>query len=272
MTLGAILLLARLLSPSEAEQLGNRLIRRQLASTALDAPLRSLLPALTIGTEFQDAWSINAPPQRRRLNVFVIDSHTLPVDSLRSRIRLRGVCAFIGHPQIVVIDRAYVTELMTTLGFGASDEERLRLTLLWILGHELGHILQGHAPSHFGPQAMTRLDDRGAESRRKESAADAFVVRQTRDVEELALALDGLLINLINYDIERRTGPVTDMGVGFHYSPGRAIPYKEVGSHPEYLVRAVRMLRQRGGQGYGSLGIMVEEMSKNMKLVDEQLD
>ena len=31
-----------------------------------------------------------------------------------------------------------------------------RAFLKWVLGHEIGHIMKGHAPSHFGPDELER--------------------------------------------------------------------------------------------------------------------
>jgi hypothetical protein len=130
-----------------------------------------------------------------------------------------------------------------------------RAFLFWVLGHELGHLANGDVDSHFattlGLQEFASADELQQE---KELRADAYcaelIVKPASGIEHVTYVkiLEQILIILANDEvITRHLAKGQGPGLLKYYSSSEIIAYENQGDHPEYVIRATRMLRILAG-------------------------
>jgi hypothetical protein len=126
-----------------------------------------------------------------------------------------------------------------------------RAFLFWVLGHELGHLAHGDLDSHFGSQlGLQDLAKADELQQDKELRADSYcadlLVKPPRLAHRItypkifiqnliALAND----EVITRHLKKGEGP----GLLRYYSLGDLITYESNSDHPEYVIRAVRLLK-----------------------------
>jgi hypothetical protein len=81
-------------------------------------------------------------------------------------------------------------------------------------------------------------------NQKKEIDADLFAAKQIESDRLLMGTLESLLIELINQEIEDKNGKSAAYGVGLYwdYADKAVIEYFANRDHPEFVVRATRML------------------------------
>lgn len=130
-----------------------------------------------------------------------------------------------------------------------------RAFLFWVMGHELGHLAHGDVDSHFatplGLQEFATADELQQE---KELRADAYcadlAVKPISRVAHVTYVkiLEQVLIALANDEvITRHLSKGQGPGLLKYYSSGELIAYQNQGDHPEYVIRATRMLKILAG-------------------------
>ena len=207
------------------------------------------LELLTKGTSFESRVRINEKPERESLNLFFFCSRGRISDSLA---RLIHNCAFIGMPNLIICDATFFSyfiessgiagELRTVPSLEENRKTALRRLGLWVLGHEIGHIVSGHVPSHFTEGRIEKIADAGSIDHKFELEADKWLISQlpaqSRERQEIEL----VLLDLLFAQVRKKVG---DGGI----FPGTGVPitsgmieYAEEGSHPEFVVRATRLL------------------------------
>jgi hypothetical protein len=216
-----------------------------------DAPqVKEDLEFLVTGTRFEGRLRFNAVPDQKGLNVLFFCGER---DSLPARVRaISGNCAYIGEPATIACDANYfdaliessglAKELRTVPSLEANRAQARRYLIAWILGHEIGHVVRGHRPSHF---AANRIDEIVASSsidQRFELEADAWFAEQLPRDPARRLSLETLLLDLLYAQVRAKVGsenlfPAT--GVPLTSS---LIVYGEHSTHPEFVIRATRML------------------------------
>lgn len=130
-----------------------------------------------------------------------------------------------------------------------------RAFLFWVLGHELGHLAHGDVDSHFAtPLGLQEFATSDELQQEKELRADAYcadlAVEPTSGAAHVTHVkiLEQVLIALANDEVitrhlSRGQGP----GLLKYYSSSELIEYQNQGDHPEYVIRATRILKILAG-------------------------
>jgi hypothetical protein len=150
-----------------------------------------------------------------------------------------------------------------------------RAFLFWVLGHELGHLAHGDLDSQFGsPFGMEQPATADELQQDKELRADSYCADL---ISKPALAVGHTtyakvliqdLITLANEEVITRhltkgEGP----GLLKYYSQGDTITYEEKGQHPEYVIRATRLLKIIADLTHDrALTAMTESFEQHLKL------
>lgn len=236
----------------------------------------NVLTSTLSGTSFSHRVWINRTPKHGFINFYFLKpgfsrEANLPPVVRSYRDRLVANCASIGIENTIICDTdflrafAYDHELVPKesatsheLGFEAAVNKRLELVQMWIIGHEIGHVLNHDGAAHFdrGDALNGNGQNQGTfeEIRRvrdREYLADrSFARHSTRSSDEPALV--SMLIDLVNVEIMTRNGRPDSSGPGFAVdyasTMNNIIYYFDNDSdHPEFMVRAVRLLQQLAG-------------------------
>jgi hypothetical protein len=226
-------------------------------------------------TRYHHRWAINGPVKIGYLNLYFLKptfaaETNLPSEVRNYRDQLVGNCAYLGTQGIVICDSDFlrvfgydhgvpwkgVDPRSQELGFEGAVNQRLELVAMWIIGHEVGHVLNGDGESDaakerpvlsMSPRRQTLQELRDTKDR--EYAADRqFAELISRDKARVN-PLVSMLIDLINTELVFRYGKPETFGPGFDldYSKKTIAYYFDNDpkkTHPEYLVRAVRILQQ----------------------------
>jgi hypothetical protein len=277
----AILLLiaSQCVAQSSATKLVNGLVERQMLSNDNPDRLERVLKFLTIGTPFDNQWQVNQPAKATYLNVFLLRSG-LRTDPNRP-IELKpyfGSCAYLGEGNIVLCDADFLTTFLEKRDIrnslrshpdkDAQWERYQDSFLIWVLGHELGHIVKGHSAAHFGEDSFEQLVNSTSLDQRQEVDADAFLVERVLANKDQTLNLSVMLIDVLNAEIRSKVGNDLPQGAGilFDYNDKKVVRYMSLRRHPEFVVRVTRMLQQIGStKGNESLKSMTDEFAKHMR-------
>jgi hypothetical protein len=126
-----------------------------------------------------------------------------------------------------------------------------RAFLFWVVGHELGHMAHGDVDSHFatslGLQELASTDELQQEKELRADAycADLAVKASSNSKHSTSVKiLEQILIALANAEvITRHLSKGEGPGLLKYYSSTELIEYEKHGDHPEFVVRATRMLK-----------------------------
>ena len=156
-----------------------------------------------------------------------------------------------------------------------------RTFLFWILGHELGHLIHGDLDSHFGTslgiQGFGAIDElQQAKELRADSYCAGLIVKRSHATKQTVFTknLEQILITLANDEVITRHLTV-GMGPGLlkYYSSGELIDYESRGDHPEYVIRATRMLSVLAGlTNDAALRAMTNSFASHLKQLNPQSD
>lgn len=277
----AILLLALQVSPpaSQKEVLISQLATQRLLATERIDQYETVLRVVTRRTTFENRWQVNQPIKPDYLNLFVLRSGLRNQQNLPTGItELFGSCSYLGEKNIVVCDEQFVNsflekhhvrDLLRSRPDEAREWQRHNTAfLLWILGHELGHIIKRHEASHFSADNLETVVASSSISHQRELAADSFLVEQIGADSETSLSLIRMILDLLNAEIREKVGSDLPAGVGifFDYNNTNVVKYMRLGTHPEYVVRLTRILQQLGNlKGNESLKAMADEFARHMR-------
>jgi hypothetical protein len=220
-------------------------------------------------TKYNQAFALNHRTEAENLEFLIFDSRTQQIER-----RYRDSCAFLGYRKVILCDVAFIDHFLAARDLNKErvpfegdmpidaiatlrplSAERLRsqrqLLLTWVLGHEVGHLVAGHGAAHFGPD---KLDDNIAPrsiSQARELEADSFLASTfVAKVNDTDSDLYFFLIQLLQNEINRKACPDISplqyckniqVGAGI-LEPTAVMPYLIKGSHPEYIVRLLRLI------------------------------
>lgn len=227
--------------------------------------VQSVLRDVTKGTEFEGNWQVNNSAVGRGLSVYLFRGGAETPAALRPYKRN---CGFTGHRAVVVCDVEIIEYLAKRWGVDqfiedgehqkvvtrqpCTDIDGCRFIVAWLLSHEMGHIFSKHGASHFASSLDDYVND-STVAERKELEADAFVVDRFGPP-----ALDGRdpyfeLIAALNSEISISLCPNTPRHCeAIAYGAGLTLPasyekhpilFSVGGSHPDFVVRTIRLLR-----------------------------
>lgn len=104
-----------------------------------------------------------------------------------------------------------------------------------------------------------------------ETAADLFAAKKIETDKRLTNALEGLLTALIDQEVAEKNGKSAAYGVGLHwdYANKRVIQYFANQDHPEFVIRATRMLALIAADTHEeALQALIETFSRHLVGVD----
>jgi hypothetical protein len=248
-------------------------------SRAWDAEISAVLPRVLSGTAFEGRWALNATPLPDRLNLYVVRSPGAGERVPWQVQAFAGNCSFVGEPSLVACDEWFLDGFLAVSGVEAlarpmpDSIARLRryreAFLTWVLGHEVGHVVMGHTPAHFGANEFSGAVSTGTLEHRPELEADSFFVSRLSTDYDGSLVLITLLVDLINARIlAKGIRPPPGVGIHFDYTDAQLVTYARGRSHPEFVVRATRMLMIVGSQGperLRNVAAMVEPFVRHMR-------
>jgi hypothetical protein len=147
---------------------------------------------------------------------------------------------------------------------------RRRQLVLWIIGHELGHWRLNHDARHFGPSPLDQKLLITSVRQSQELEADAFAIgllsKPYAEDAEFYSFIYAFLFNEARMKLCPDVSPLQPCdGLGF--GVGLPLPVREIvvsteQTHPEYVVRALRLMYQADNLlGYGN-GVVMSEIDK----------
>lgn len=167
-------------------------------------------------------WQLNGPVRPDRLNILIIDSSKgSPQAGAKQLDRIVHMMArnavYIGHLRAVVVDRMLIEELAERYfpGLDQADWARRGYLVDWIVSHEVGHFIAGHASAHFEFEAFLGARRTLYDQRAAEIEADANLVRSivVKDQTPLVKGYSygevylGVLIEMLRRELERADLP-----------------------------------------------------------------
>jgi hypothetical protein len=217
-----------------------------------------ILSILVTTTKFANHVNLNGKLQDSWLNIYVLapglkQRKSVPDAFLKASVF--GNCGFVGVDNAIVCDSDFLSGFLAEHQIvgepsdkpGAQGEWTFQDAFLaWILGHELGHVVEGGPAAHFGQaNVLDKAADASIElSQKVETAADLFAAKKLEADKKLTGTLERLLLALIDREVEVKNGQSPAYGVGLHwdYADKAVIAYFANRDHPEFVVRATRIL------------------------------
>jgi hypothetical protein len=206
--------------------------------------VRIFLAEVVAGTKYEHRIIINDAPQEPEDIVVLFLGRE--ANWWWPRSQFRDNCkALSGELTIVCDSDFFSTYLEKVLGTPAGASMVMAFQA-WVLGHELGHIAHGHQDGHFGDDHSPSRDElRNLEQQRKEYAADCWMIQRLLAVQDTSriLEVERIAIDLVNSRVREIT-PNPPAGVGIIFDYNRVDPYdfRALGSHPDMMLRATRLL------------------------------
>lgn len=217
-----------------------------------------ILSILVATTKFANHVNVNGKLQDSSLNIYVLAQRLRQRESVPDaffQANVFGNCGFVGVGNVIVCDSDFLSGFLGDHQIVSESSDKPQAQgewtfqdafLAWILGHELGHVVEGGPAAHFGQaNVLDRATDASIElSQRVETAADLFAAKKIEADKKLAGTLESLLLALINHEVEAKNGKSPAYGVGLHwdYADKAVIAFFTKKDHPEFVVRATRML------------------------------
>jgi tetratricopeptide (TPR) repeat protein len=214
--------------------------------------------------EFAAPPTINAEPRADAVNVYLV---RYPTGSIRPAIRNRfpdyvGTIAYLGESNAILVDEEYLEALGERLGFLIdgdaeanpyvrlkNNEQGMRFLLLWVLGHELGHLVAAHGGRHFGPAGPEKPVDHDSLGYRQELEADqALAERLSRAMHVNAVSADDItsfgtfMAVLLEAELSRVMGVPRKQGPLIQLFDPNLTQLLRPAVHPDYFLRATRLM------------------------------
>ena len=265
------------------ESIINSIVQLKLYENSQKMEIENLLGDITVNTQFHNKIVVNGVQRPGFLHVYIIpDEAHIPGDPEITKILSyfgRG-CAYIGYNSTIIcsgkfLEDGFITRkdilsgLAASQDFDAAIKEHQTAFLTWVLAHELGHAVKNHKPAHFSEAAFHDEVVSASISHRQELEADEFAYKSIYSDDSRSLIVERLIIDIINSEIRRIIGPENlPYGVGIHYdyTGGQVMEYAARGTHPEFIIRATRLLLLAGERpGNGWIKEMAVEIASQMK-------
>jgi hypothetical protein len=256
------------------------------------AAVGQAMPGLVRGTRFQDHWQIGGLDQLGTLRVILLDSRRLR--GARTDASYLDNCTYVGGHSLIVCDVALFDHFLheraldmkpariegdrpnfdpvILVQLPAAELATTRRSLVdWILGHELGHVLNGDGGGHF-ERRLSDPTDPDTTQQARELAADATLVDRFPDANGSDADFYRFLVGVPQVEINRKACPDVPSGQrcrNLEYGAGIIMPsvklkFVSEGTHPEYLVWLLRLLEvadQR--ENLGLIGYLDRQLIHN---------
>ena len=282
----------------------DELIANQLIQMPTEEWVHAVLSPTLAHTDYRRHWSINRRVKVGYLNFYFLKPNfrsetNLPAVVSRYRDSLVDNCAYLGQHGVIICDTDFLRAFPYTrgllspardvanheLGYEGFVNERLELVSMWVIGHEIGHVLDGDGEADLKPgERLGAASSNRATlqqlrtTKDKEYAADLTFAGKLAADKKLETDLVSMLIDLINAELISHNGkPDVYWGPGFalDYSQKKIAYYFDndltdpTKRHPEYMVRAVRILQQIAATTHDSgLQALLVSFSYKMQQAD----
>jgi hypothetical protein len=242
-------------TPGRAEVRIAASVAQELLARSLLCPLpvpdgQAYIRKLLRGTRFERRWQINRRLREDYINLYFFCSDGAPASENLTQDYANN-CALVGAPNIVICDAGFFRRLAVTknLAGGVVTLPQVERNLfIWVIGHEMGHVLHGDAPSHFGADKLSELVPNATLDQSREIAADDWFATRLASFSD-ELLIENTLVRLIFAEVAHKVG-------GENIHPGTGMPivsnfidYANASTHPEMIIRAVRILAIRYNAG-----------------------
>lgn len=212
----------------------------------------------TSGTRFSGTAILNPQlPGGGGLMVFLFDSANPLAHKARYLPPLRKNCASLAATQMIVCDVSTVDDLLARSSMPSDSPDQMAATrraiVLWLVAHEVGHIIHGHSGAHQFQDGVEQGVDPRSVDHRQELEADEFASSVLFADPKANVVAVQALISLVNSEV-RAKGMQPQYGAGILYDYNSLVQVTSRCSHPEMVVRAVRLLHIYGRQA-GDLAI-----------------
>jgi hypothetical protein len=244
-----------------------------------------ILTLLVSGTRFANHVNVNRPLEDSSLNFYLL-SHELHtrIDTPRAILQsgILGNCAYVGVSNVIICDSDFIDRFLFEHGvFSQVSKDMLPEAkreyqpafVAWVLGHELGHVVAGDAPAHF--EVANALEQKRMAAialvQETESAADLYAARQIEKDKQLTTSLEAMLMLLIDQEVAEKNGKSPSYGVGLHwdYANERIIQYFANQDHPEFVIRATRILTVIAADTHDqALKALIDTFARHLVQVD----
>ena len=247
----------------------------------------AILTILVSGTRFANHVNINRPLEDSSLNFYLL-SHNLRARNDAPRAILQsgilGNCAFVGVSNVIICDSDFMDSFLVEHGiFSQISEDMLPEAkreyqpafIAWVLGHELGHVIAGDGAAHFGVEDALEQKRKAAIAlaQEKETGADVYAARQIEKDKHLTSSLESMLMLLIDQEVAEKNGKSPSYGVGLHwdYANKRIIQYFANQDHPEFVIRATRILTVIATDTHDqALSALIETFARHLVQADRE--
>lgn len=251
------------------------ILSTSLYTNELNQTIDSTLVHMLDKTQFKNKYILNGPRRNGFIAIYIIKEN-IKMSTLKNQdlINLIGTCAFIGDSTIIV-DSGFLKNYVASKkvydgypGIGERMREANFYFLTWVIGHEIGHLILNHLPSHFEPNQFERDVPSSNIGQKQELAADSFLVANLNTSSLYYLI--SFLESFLNAEIKRKVGDVPyGAGILFDYTNEKVVKYFSKGTHPEFVVRTTRMLLILADRvDHSGLKMYVSKFASHMKKFD----
>jgi hypothetical protein len=218
-----------------------------LLSQPLEAPppeVRTFLNEVVARTPYEHRIVVNGAPKKPGdIAILFLGSGT---NWRWPRSQFQNNCKALSDELTIVCDTAFFPAYLEKVLGTRPRASVITAFEAWVLGHELGHIAQGHDDAHFdGNRAPTRKELRNLNQQRKEYAADCWMIQRLLAVQDgdRILEIERTAIDLINNRVkEVSPNPPAGVGIIFDYASLDPYDFRGLGTHPDMMLRATRIL------------------------------
>lgn len=265
---------------SKNERLIGEILDRKLVTVENSDKYTQILSLITKGSNFERKWQINQPLKEGYLNLYILRAGLRGSDLLPEggAVLLDG-CSYLGAKNIVVCDNGFIEtflakrrvpeQLKGRPNEKLESEHHKESFILWVLGHELGHIMKGHGQAHFESDNLEKYVASSSLYERAELEADAFIIEQISKNSDLSLRLTRMVLDFLNAEIQKKIGSDQiphGAGILYDYNNKKVVEYLRRSTHPEYVIRLTRILQQIGRiKGNEGLKNLADDFARHIR-------
>jgi hypothetical protein len=235
-------------STDDIANAAQEIVELKLHDSRMIAEFEGAMREAVAGTRFADAAALNPSSNGRGLKIHLFDSANPRISQAAALPLIRKNCASLAATEIIVCDVATVDDLVAHLSPAIEERSAVRrAVVLWLLAHEVGHIIHGHSGAHQFHDGVEQGVNPGSVDHREELEADEFASSVLFRDSKARIVVVQALISLINIEV-RDKGIQPQYGVGILFDYNSIVKVTSRCSHPEMVIRAVRLLHIYGHQ------------------------
>jgi tetratricopeptide (TPR) repeat protein len=248
----AVAFLLRVTAPINSGVLGEFLNDTSLYDDTLLSEAETALHFLIDEAGDSTPWRINQPLKPGIITIVMFSGKK--VQGMPAYREFNRTIAWISKYQAIAVDVDYLKELATSLTtFGEDrsdnpyennqqDSDRYKTFLIWVLGHELGHAHNHDSTRHFANNLLSAPITSSSISQASELKADSFAAERISRSRQYTDTVSNMLFGILNNELQARMPKTDQQGPLILLRSRDSINVLANGSHPEFIVRAARIL------------------------------